>query len=90
MTVLINISLAVRYGAYVCNLAVLDCECELCYSCVAVGSCCLFETVLAVLQTVELCIITCELCACYFAQSCAAVYLYACKCLALFLNCEYE
>ncbi len=73
MTVFVNISLAVCNGAYILDLAVLYCECELCYCCEAVRSCCLFETVLAVLQTCEL--------------SAVALELYrlvvSCKCLSL-------
>ena len=54
MTVLVNICLAVCYGAYVCYLAVLDCECELCNCSIAVGSYCLLQAVLAVFESCEL------------------------------------
>ena len=61
MTIFVYISLSVCYGAYVLYLAVFNCECELCYCCIAVRCNCLFKTVLAVLQTCELSTVALEL-----------------------------
>ena len=91
MTVLVNICLAVCYGAYVCYLAVLDCECELCNCSITVGSHCLLQAVLAVLEVFELSVVAvdlnrlCALCSCV-----AAVDLYSLKSVLLVLCCEYE
>ena len=49
MAVFVNISLAVCNSAYVLDFAILNCECELCYCCVALGSSSFFKTVLTVL-----------------------------------------
>ena len=94
MSSFVNISLAVCNSAYICYLAVLYCECELVNCCVAVRSNCLFKTVLTVLKAFKLgtvalecnrLVVSCK-CLCLFAfANC-----YAFKCLALFLNCEYE
>ena len=61
MSILVNISLAVCNSAYILYLAVLNCECELGYCCIALGSGSFFKTVLAVLQALEFCIVTLEL-----------------------------
>ena len=94
MTVLVNISLAVCYGAYVLDLAVLNCECELGHCCEAVGCNCLFKTVLAVLEACELSavalklhglVISCK-CLCLFAFA----YNYSAEILVIVLNCKHE
>ena len=91
MTVFVNICLAVCYGAYICYLAVLDCECELCNCGITVGSYCLLEAVLTVLEVFELGIVALDfngldsLCCCI-----AAVDLYSLKSILLVLCCEHE
>ena len=91
MTLVVNVSLAISNSAYICYLAVLDCECELCYCRVAVGSNCLLEAVLTVLKVLNLCIVAVNLyrldAAC---NSVAAVDFNAFKCLALVLSCKHE
>ena len=91
MSLVVNVSLAVGNSTYICYLSVLDCKCELSYSCVAVGSNCLLEAVLAVLKVLDLCIVAVNLyrldAAC---NSVASVDLNAFKCLALILSCKHE
>ena len=91
MTVLIDISLAVCYGAYILYLAILNCECELGNCSITVRSNCLLETVLAVLEVLDLGIVAVNLYRLYAAcNSVTAVDLNAFKCLALVLSCKHE
>ena len=90
MTVFVNISLAVCNSAYILNLAVFYCECELSNCCVALGSSSFFKTVLTVLQALEFCIVALELSLCDSAESSAAIYLNAFKSLTFFFNLKHE
>ena len=94
MTVFVYISLTISYGAYVLDLAVLYCECELSHCSITVRSNCLLKAVLAVLKTSELSAVAikCDrlVISCKRLSLFALAYNYAIEVLALILSCEHE
>ena len=94
MTVLVNVSLAVSYGTYVLDLAVLYYKCELSHCSITVGSNCLLKAILAILKTCELSAVAFKcnrlVVSCKRLSLFALAYNYAIEVLALILSCENE